>query len=207
VPESTPITITLISDPAPRSTPATPAPPAPPVTREELLRHLDAGYNLARWLCRNEQDAQDVVQESYLRALRFSEQCRPGMSRAWLLKIVRNTCHTWRERNGGGGGPGGFSAKATHVEMSDEAAVDQASPEILFQRGEDISAVRRAIDALPDEFREAIVLREIEGLAYKEIAQIMSIPVGTVMSRLSRARERLKELLIQCGSVDAEVGR
>lgn len=166
------------------------------ITRDEFLRHLDAAYNLARWLSRNEHDAHDIVQESFLRALRFSDQCRPGNGRAWLLKIVRNTCHTWRTRNSA-------AADMNAVHEVDSARDDVASPESIFQRRQDIDRVRHAIDALPDEFREAIVLREIEGLAYKQIAQVLSVPVGTVMSRLSRARERLKELLADC---DAEVG-
>ena len=155
--------------------------------RNELLRHLDAAYNLARWLSRNEHDAQDIVQESFLRAVRFSDQCRQETARAWLLQIVRNTCHTWLGR------------KRTNVaptEILDQtAASDSTSPDLILQRRQDAGAVRRAIELLPDEFREVIVLREIEGLAYKEIAEITALPIGTVMSRLSRARERLKELL------------
>jgi RNA polymerase sigma-70 factor (ECF subfamily) len=159
----------------------------PPETRAELLRHLDAAYNLARWLSHNEHDAQDIVQESFLRAVRFSDQCAQGRARPWLLQIVRNTCHTWMARN---------RTSASPVEMLDQApAPETTSPELIAQRRQDAGAVRRAIDLLPDEFREVIVLREIEGLAYKEIAEIAAVPVGTVMSRLSRARERLKELL------------
>jgi RNA polymerase sigma-70 factor (ECF subfamily) len=159
----------------------------PPAMRDELLRHLDAAYNLARWLSRNEHDAQDIVQESFLRAVRFGDQCRAGNARSWLLQIVRNTCHTWLGRN---------RANVAPLEALDEAvASDSTSPDLTLQRRQDVGAVRRAIALLPEEFREVVVLREIEGLAYKEIAAVIEVPVGTVMSRLSRARERLKGLL------------
>jgi RNA polymerase sigma-70 factor (ECF subfamily) len=154
---------------------------------DELLRHLDAAYNLARWLSGNEHDAQDIAQESFLRAVRFGDQCREGNARPWLLQIVRNTCHTWRVRRRTGAAP---------VEALDGAvAPDSTSPDLTLQRRQDARAVRRAIELLPEEFREVVVLREIEGLAYKEIAGVVGVPVGTVMSRLSRARERLRELL------------
>jgi len=164
----------------------------PQAAPDDLLRHLDAAYNLARWLSRNEHDARDIVQESFLRAVRFADQRRQDSARAWLLQIVRNTCHTWLARNRTKGAP---------AEIIDEAtASDATSPELAFQRRQDAGAVRRAIALLPDEFREVIVLREIEGLAYKEIASIVAVPVGTVMSRLSRGRERLKELLADYGA-------
>src|SRR3954454_19970244 len=160
---------------------------SPQATRDDVLRHLDAAYNLARWLSRNEHDAQDIVQESFLRAVRFDDQRRQESSRAWLLQIVRNTCHTWLARK---------RAHPSSAEtLDDVAASDAAAPEQVAQRRQDAGAVRAAIERLPAEFREVIVLREIEGLAYKEIAQVTGAPVGTVMSRLSRARERLKELL------------
>ena len=159
----------------------------PRAVGDELLEHLDAAYNLARWLCRNQHDAEDIVQESLLRAVRHGDQRRHDSARSWLLQIVRNTCHTWLARN---------RTKVGPAEMLDEAtAPDAASPDLTLQRRQDAGAVRRAIGLLPEEFREVVVLREIEGLAYKEIAGIVEVPVGTVMSRLSRARERLKELL------------
>ena len=161
----------------------------PAAMPDELLRHLDAAYNLARWLSRNEHDAQDIVQESFLRAVRFSDQCRPGNARSWLLQIVRNTCHTWLGRN---------RANVAPPEALDEAvAPDWTSPDLTVQRRQDAGAVRRAIALLPEDFREVVVLREIEGLTYKEIAAIIEVPVGTVMSRLSRARDRLQELLAE----------
>jgi RNA polymerase sigma factor (sigma-70 family) len=159
---------------------------SPRAIRDDLLSHVDAAYNLARWLSRNEQDAQDIVQESFLRALRFSDQCRQESVRPWLLQIVRNTCHTWLARN---------RSKPEPAEILVEAASAATSPDRIFQRQQNASAVRRAIELLPDEFREVIILREMESLSYKEIARITELPIGTVMSRLSRARERLKELL------------
>jgi RNA polymerase sigma-70 factor (ECF subfamily) len=174
----------------------TPAPKSAPEAHrnsmdDELLRHLDAAYNLARWLSRNAEDAQDIVQESFLRALRSRDQCRQESVRAWLLKIVRNTCHTWLTSN---------RTRSAPLAMLDTvSASDSASPEAAVQRRQDAGVVRRAIEALPDEFREVIVLRELEGLPYKEIAEIEAVPIGTVMSRLSRARARLKELLADYG--------
>jgi len=155
--------------------------------RDELLRHLDAAYNLARWLCRNDHDAQDVVQESFLRAVRFADACRSDSARAWLLQIVRNTCHTWLARNG--------ATSSSSEALEGAAAPESALPDLAVQRRQDAGAVRGAIEQLPEDLREVIVLREIEGLSYKEIAQIAEMPIGTVMSRLFRARERLKELL------------
>jgi RNA polymerase sigma-70 factor (ECF subfamily) len=170
--------------------------PPPPGTapeqvevRDKLLRHLDAAYNLARWLCRDEHDAQDVVQESFLRAVRFIGQCRDDEPRAWLLKIVRNTCSTLRSRR--------------HMPLTTDETLERVSsspssqPDRSFQRAQRASDVRGAIESLPDEFREAVVLREIEGLSYKEVASVIGVPIGTVMSRLSRARERLKDLLVE----------
>ena len=155
--------------------------------RDELLRHLDGAYNVARWLSGNEHDAQDIVQEAYLRAVRFWGQRRSGNTRAWLLRIVRNTSHTWLTRD---------RARTGQREALDEQlSSDAPMPEAVLQRRMEAGAVRAAIEALPGEFREVIVLREIEGLAYQEIAEVVGVPVGTVMSRLSRGRERLKDLL------------
>jgi RNA polymerase sigma-70 factor (ECF subfamily) len=169
-----------------------PAPRTAPEQREvhdKLLRHLDAAYNLARWLCRDEHDAQDVVQESFLRAVRFIAQCRDDEPRAWLLKIVRNTASTWRSRR--------RVPSTTDESLERVSSPASSGPDRSFQRAQQTSDVRRAIESLPDEFREAVVLREIEGLSYKEVASVIGVPIGTVMSRLSRARERLKELLVK----------
>jgi RNA polymerase sigma-70 factor (ECF subfamily) len=155
-----------------------------------VLPHLDAAYNLARWLIRSPADAEDVVQEACLRALRFFDGFRGGDSRAWLLKIVRNTCYSWVRKN-------------RPTELSDEFDETVHSTEVL---GEDAEAklisransvqMRKALEALPAGFREVLVLREIEELSYKEISDITGVPMGTVMSSLSRARRRLREELL-----------
>jgi RNA polymerase sigma-70 factor (ECF subfamily) len=156
--------------------------------REKLLRHLDAAYNLARWLCRSEHDAQDIVQESFVRAIRFIHQCRHDDPRTWLLKIVRNTCTTWRGRR--------REASTGDERLEQVQSPPSDAPDRALAQQQQANDVRRAIESLPDEFREAVVLREIEGLSYKEVAAVLGVPMGTVMSRLSRARERLKELLV-----------
>jgi RNA polymerase sigma-70 factor (ECF subfamily) len=159
--------------------------------RARLLRHIDAAHNLARWLCRNEHDAQDIVQESFLRAVRFIDQCREDEPRTWLLKIVRNTCHTWHARR---------RTPSTPDEMLNQVASPPSTgPDRALEQSQQASDVHRAIESLPAEFREAVVLREIEGLSYKEVAAVIGVPIGTVMSRLSRARERLKEVLAEYG--------
>jgi RNA polymerase sigma-70 factor, ECF subfamily len=150
-----------------------------------VLPHLDAAYNLARWLMRDDHEAQDAVQDSYLRAFRFFASFRGGDGRVWLLSIVRNACFS-RLRSG--------RARLNEAEFDEQlhSAADSAgNPETLLLRACDQAALRRALDTLAPEFREVIVMREIEGLAYKEIAAIAEIPIGTVMSRLARARERL----------------
>ena len=157
-----------------------------------VLPHLDAAYTLARYLTRDADDAQDIVQEASLRAFRYFAGFRgtePGEGRAWLLAIVRNTARTWRERNR-------HHAQATAFDEelhSERVAEDH--PEAAVVRKSEGDALREAIDRLPTEFREVIVLRELEGLSYKEISDVAGIPVGTVMSRLSRARRRLEESL------------
>ncbi len=149
-----------------------------------FMPHLDAAYNLARWLLKNEADAQDVVQDAYLRALRFSQNFRGGDARAWLLTIVRNAAYTWMSRNRAADAPAVFDEE----EHSDPASSLDA--EII--RKADSAALRSAMEELPAEFREMLVLRDLEGLSYKEIAAVADLPIGTVMSRLARARGRLK---------------
>ena len=155
---------------------------------ETVMAHLDAAYNLARWLARDERDAEDVVQEACLRAFRFYASFHGGNARAWLLAIVRNTYYTWLEKN---------RAQMQNVEFTDDtvAAVDYDmatagdSVERLLQEDDTRQLVRRALTKIPAEFREVLVLRELEDMSYREIAQIADIPLGTVMSRLSRARK------------------
>ncbi len=155
-----------------------------------LLPHLDSAYNLARWLTRNDYDAEDAVQEAYLRALRFFDGFRGGDPRAWLLKIVRNSCYTLLSENRPADTPEVFDEEI----HSQEDAVP--NPELLALRGADSNLVRQALEDLPAEFREVVVLRELEGLSYKEIAEAAGISMGTVMSRLSRGRRRLEEALV-----------
>jgi RNA polymerase sigma-70 factor (ECF subfamily) len=159
------------------------------VTRFEqtVSPHLDAAYNLARWLTRNEHDAQDVVQEAYLRAFKFFDAFRGVDARAWLLTIVRNACYTWLQQNRGHESTTMFDEEI----HSDDS--DSLNPATLALQSADQELIRYALDQLPVEFREVVMLRELEGFSYKEIADIAGIPSGTVMSRLARARERLKQ--------------
>jgi len=152
-----------------------------------VVPHMAAAYNLARWLTRNEHDAEDVVQEAYLRAFRFFDAARGSDYRAWLLTIVRNTCYTWLQQN----------RRPTMSIEEDMPELDstQSNPETLLLREIDAELLRQAVEELPLEFREAIVLRELEGLSYKEISGITDVPLGTVMSRLARARDRLSKAL------------
>jgi len=154
-----------------------------------MLPHLDAAHNLARWLLRNEQDAQDVVQESYLRAFRSFSGFHGTNGRAWLLTIVRNTSYTLLKKNRAVDFTTPFDEEIHAVEH------ESASPATILEHSEDWDLIRQAMDALPAEFREILVLRHQEGLSYKEIADIAQIPPGTVMSRLARARAKLKEYL------------
>jgi RNA polymerase sigma factor (sigma-70 family) len=153
---------------------------------QAILPHLGAAYNLARWLTRNDHDAEDVVQEAYVRAYEFFGGFHGVDGRAWLLTIVRNTCYTWLGRNRA-------RQPATRFDEEEHSGTrPAASPESRLLEGEDRQLLRQALEDLPPEYREAIVLRELEGLSYKEIAAISGIPIGTVMSRLARARDRLE---------------
>jgi RNA polymerase sigma-70 factor (ECF subfamily) len=155
----------------------------------EILPHLDAAYSLARFLLRNDQDAEDVVQEAALRAFRFFDGFRGQNGRAWFLRIVRNTAFTNLKRAGIHSDEVPFDEELHTTEISD------TGPAAMLDRAHDRETVRAAIDQLPAEFREVITLRELEGCSYKEIAEITSVPVGTVMSRLARARAQLIESL------------
>ena len=162
-----------------------------PTFEEVVLPHLDCAYNLARWLTRNEDDAQDVVQEAYLRAFRYFPTFHGGVAAAkgWLLKIVRNTFYTWLDA-------GRHVQK--WVELDEETLPPSSrlpDAERFLLQGDVAMTVRRALEGLPPNFREVVVLRELEGMSYKEIAQITGLPQGTVMSSLSRGRGRLREAL------------
>jgi RNA polymerase sigma factor (sigma-70 family) len=158
-----------------------------------VLPHLDAAYNLARWLARNPQDAEDVAQQALLRALRFFGGFRGGDGRAWLLAIVRNTFHSWLEQNRRGGASVEYDEASAGPEGMDvPETLHTADPEKLALRLADQQLVGAALRALPLEFREILVLRELEGLSYRDISEIIGAPMGTVMSRLSRARDRLR---------------
>jgi RNA polymerase sigma-70 factor, ECF subfamily len=156
---------------------------------EALLPHLDAAHNLARWLLRNEQDAQDVVQEAYLRAFRSFAGFHGSNGRAWLLTIVRNTSYTLLKKNRA------VDLTTTFDEEIHASGQESVSPATILEHSEDAELIREAMDELAAEFREILVLRHLEGLSYKEIADIAQIPPGTVMSRLARARAKLKECL------------
>jgi RNA polymerase sigma factor (sigma-70 family) len=153
------------------------------------LLHLDAAYNLARWLTRNDHDAEDVVQEAYLRAWKFFSSFHGGDSRPWLLTIVRRTCYTWLQHNRAHELVTEFDEEHHSLESAD------SNPETLLLQRINAEVLRQALDALPVEFREVVVLREMEGLSYKDIAAITDVPQGTVMSRLARARKRLQQWL------------
>jgi RNA polymerase sigma-70 factor (ECF subfamily) len=158
---------------------------------QTVLPHLDAAYNLARWLTRNDQDAQDVTQEACLRAFRFFDGYQGGNMRAWFLTIVRNTCYTWLHQNRAPGGSDEVFDEEIH--STDESG--GASPEIQALAEADRETLRRALEELPEVFRAVLVLRELEGMSYKEIADVSSVSLGTVMSRLARARTRLRQAL------------
>jgi RNA polymerase sigma factor (sigma-70 family) len=158
---------------------------------QAVLPHLAAAYNLARWLTRDEHDAGDVVQDAYVRALTFIDSFHGGDSRAWLLTIVRHTCYTWLQRHRG-------HELATAFDDELHSGEREASnPETLLLQRANQQLLREALEALPVEYREVVVLRELEGLSYKEIAGVADLPLGTVMSRLARARKRLQAWLAE----------
>jgi len=154
-----------------------------------IVPHLDDAYTLARYLLRDQHDAQDAVQESALRALRYFEGFRGGDAKAWLLTIVRNYCYTWVR---------GTRADRSTVPFTDDETIEIAdvhSADDLAIQSSESAMVRAAVDALPSELREVIVLREVNDLSYREISEVVGVPIGTVMSRLSRARNRLADAI------------
>ncbi len=152
-----------------------------------VMPHLDAAYNLARWLAGNDHDAEDIAQEACVRAFRFVGGCRASDGRAWLLTIVRHTAFSWLKKH----------RPAARVSLDDDelAEIEDPSDPTGAFHGADADVLRAALEALPMAFREALVLREVEGLSYKEIADVAEVPVGTVMSRLARARRQLQGAL------------
>jgi RNA polymerase sigma-70 factor (ECF subfamily) len=154
---------------------------------ELVLPHLDSAYNLARWLTRDTQDAQDVVQDACVRALKYVRSLEGRDARAWFLTIVRNAFYDWVGRN-----------RPSELVHDENAAVDAAaddatpSPEEAAVRNAELRVLSDALEALPAQYREVLILRELEELSYKEIASVANIPIGTVMSRLARARALLQ---------------
>jgi len=156
-----------------------------------VMPHLDAAYNLARWLAGNDHDAEDIAQEALVRAFRFIGGHRGGDARAWLLAIVRNTAFSWLKKN--------RPRAVVSIDDDDLAEIEDHHIATDSFTSADRNALRAALESLPLEFREALVLRELEGLSYKEIAEVAKVPVGTVMSRLARARRQLQSHFTQEG--------
>jgi RNA polymerase sigma-70 factor, ECF subfamily len=175
-------------------------PNVPPSFEQTMLPHLDAAYNLARWLLRHEQDAEDAVQDAFVRAHRAFGRFRGGDGRAWLLTIVRNVCYS-HLRN---------AKRATPPEIFDDerhgSTEDIAEANAITWREVKGALLQQAMNQLPAEFREIIVLHEVEGLAYREIAVVADIPLGTVMSRLARARRKLQGELLALQARDTTHG-
>jgi RNA polymerase sigma factor (sigma-70 family) len=158
------------------------------VFEEIVLPHLDAAFNYARSLTRNDADAEDVVQDACMRAMRFFSSLRDDDARPWLFAIVRNTWYSRISRRA--------AAAATPLVLAQHEQADEAlDPEERLLQQHTVTLVRSALEQLPVDFREVLVLREFEGLSYKDIAAVVGVPLGTVMSRLARARERLMAVL------------
>jgi RNA polymerase sigma-70 factor, ECF subfamily len=161
----------------------------PRLFEETVLPHLDAAFNYARWLTRNDTDAEDVVQDACVRAIRYFSSLRDDDARAWLFTIVRNAWYSRVSRKAN-------VSEGTRLNDGQDQRPDNAlDPEERLLQQHTVGLVRAALEQLPVDFREAIVLREIEGLSYREIAEVAGVPIGTVMSRLARARERLQTIL------------
>lgn len=161
---------------------------------EVVLPHLDSAYNLARWLVRNGDDAEDIVQEAFTRALQYFDGFHGGDARAWLLRIVRNTSYGWLQKN--------RARQPVEFDEAIHAGRGGANPETLMLQNADGQLVEQAMKALPARFREVLVLRELQGLTYKEISDVVGLPMGTVMSRLSRARDRFRHAVSEALSTN-----
>ena len=164
---------------------------------KSVLPHIDAAYNLARWLTRNDHDAEDVVQEAFMRAFRYFDSLTDADGRPWLLAIVRNTCYTWLEKNR----PAEVVALEDsgivpeEAETIGHASPSDSNPEVIVLLSAQRKLVNQALEELPVGYREVLVMRELEELTYKEIAQVAGIPIGTVMSRLARGRDLLRRAI------------
>jgi len=161
-----------------------------------VVPHLDAAYNLARWLAGNEHDAEDIAQEACLRAFRFLGGFRGGNARSWLLTIVRNTAYTWLKQN----------RPQAVVSIAEDELHEIEDPDALKNHSSalhhaDRDVLRAALEQLPTEFREVLILRELEALSYKEISEVADAPIGTVMSRLARARRQLQNFVAKKGEL------
>jgi RNA polymerase sigma-70 factor (ECF subfamily) len=158
-----------------------------------VMPHLDAAYNLARWLAGNDHDAEDIAQEACVRAFRFVSGCRGTDGRAWLLTIVRNTAYSWLKAN--------RPQLVVKIDDNELAEFEDRTPAPNSFHA-DAAVLHAALESLPLEFREALVLRELEGLSYKEIAEVAEVPVGTVMSRIARARRQLQDAIRRKGDYE-----
>lgn len=154
---------------------------------QTILPHLNAAYNLARWLMRNDHDAEDVTQEAYLRAFRFFDSFKGGDGKAWLLTVVRNTSRTWRRRTMNG------ETNVLFDERIHSSGDEIKDPERRLVEESKLETLRECMELLPAEYREVVVMREMEEMSYKEISEAAAVPIGTVMSRVSRARKRLQD--------------
>jgi RNA polymerase sigma-70 factor, ECF subfamily len=163
------------------------------------LPHLDAAYALARWLTRNDADAADVVQEAFLRAFRYFDSYRGDDAKSWVLKIVRRTCYSWLERNR----PADVVSLEAEEEFGNAVATSAIDTEALLENRSNLRLLDRLIEALPAPLRETIVLRELHELGYRDIAEVTGVPLGTVMSRLHRARTQLLRAHSQTGGAAA----
>ena len=164
-----------------------------------VLPHLDAAYNLARWLLRNEADADDVTQEACVRAYRFFDSFRGGNAKTWLLTIVRHACYSWLKQHRAEKSTMPYDEQLHSPngnESADESSPYSASPETLFLQNADRRLLEQCLTDLPLEFRETLILRELESLSYKEISAVLEVPIGTVMSRLARGRSLLQQKFV-----------